>query len=154
MVLSSGPSKVAVPNVLNEDATTAAAQLGQAGFSVQTQNESSKTVPQGQVIRTNPGPNEQAPKGSSVTIVVSTGPQQVAVPAVNGLTQSAAEAAVSGAGLVPVVSQQPSTPANAGHVIGSNPAQGTMVATGSTVVLLVGTSTSSTTSAPHTTTTT
>ena len=53
-----------------------------------------------------------------------------------------------------MVSQQPSTPANAGHVIGSNPAQGTMVATGSTVVLLVGTSTSSTTSAPHTTTTT
>jgi eukaryotic-like serine/threonine-protein kinase len=153
MVLSSGPSQVPVPNVLSEDATTAAAQLGQQGFSVQTQNEASKTVPLGQVIRTNPGPNQLAPKGSSVTIVVSTGPQQVAVPVVNGLTQAAAEAAVSAAGLVPVVSQQPSTPANAGLVIGSNPGQGTMVAAGSTVVLLVGTS-SPTTTAPHSTTTT
>jgi serine/threonine-protein kinase len=153
MVLSSGPAQVPVPNVLNEDATTAAAQLGQAGFSVQTQNEPSKTVPLGQVIRTNPGPNTLAAKGSSVTIVVSTGPQQVAVPPVAGLSQADAQAAISGAGLVPVVSQVPSTPANAGKALGTSPSAGTMVATGTTVVIQVGAS-SPTTSAPHTTTTT
>jgi serine/threonine-protein kinase len=154
LVLSSGPSKIPVPNVLNEDATTAAAQLGQAGFSVQTQQEASKTVPAGQVIRTNPGPNELAAKGSSVTIVVSSGPQQVAVPTVNGLTPSAASAAVSAAGLIPVESDQPSTPANAGHVFGSNPSQGTMVPTGTTVVLFVGTSSGTTSPGGHGTTTT
>jgi serine/threonine-protein kinase len=154
MVLSSGPSTIPVPNVLNEDATTAAAQLGQAGFTLAPiQNEPSKTVPQGQVIRTIPGPNEQAPKGSRVTLVVSSGPQQVAVPNVSGMSQAAAEAAISGAGLVPVVSEQPSTPANAGKAISTNPGAGTMVATGTTVVILVGSASSSTT-APHTTSST
>jgi serine/threonine-protein kinase len=94
-----------------------------------------------------------APKGSSVTIVVSTGPQQVTVPNVTGSSQAAAEAAITAAGLVPVVSQLASTPANAGKAISTNPGAGTMVAKGTTVVIFVGTS-SPTTTAPHTTTST
>ena len=72
--VSSGPGDVTVPNVVGISAAQASNQLGQAGFSVVTQQQSSSTVPAGNVISTNPTANSKAAKGSTVTIVVSTGP--------------------------------------------------------------------------------
>ncbi|HEX2737890.1 MAG TPA: Stk1 family PASTA domain-containing Ser/Thr kinase, partial [Acidimicrobiia bacterium] len=88
---------VAVPDVTGQPSDAAAAKLGQAGFQVNTTQEANNDVPSGRVIRTDPAAGAMAPKGSSVTQVVSTGPAQVAVPAVTGQLQAAATSTLSAA---------------------------------------------------------
>jgi serine/threonine-protein kinase len=138
LVVSAGPKPVRVPNVLNLDSTTAANQLGQAGFVINKQFQPSDTVPQGNVISTTPGPNALAPKGSPVTIVISTGPQLITVKDVTGYTQSGAEAALQAQGFKTVVVTAQSTPANVGKVISQDPQGGTQQTKGTTIVLTVG----------------
>jgi beta-lactam-binding protein with PASTA domain len=59
----------------------------------------STTVPAGRVISQSPTAGTQVTQGSAVTLVVSSGPPQVAVPNVVGLTQAAATSAITGANL-------------------------------------------------------
>ncbi len=75
LVVSGGKAKVQVPSVVGQDETTAASELGSAGFRVRKVTEPSATVPSGRVIRTDPGAGAQLDKNSTVTLVVSTGPQ-------------------------------------------------------------------------------
>ena len=75
LTVSSGASSVPVPNVVGQTETQASNVLGQAGLSVGTiDREPSNNVPQGSVISTNPSPGTQVPKGTAVTLVVSSGP--------------------------------------------------------------------------------
>ena len=76
IAVSTGPADVEVPDVVGLDATEAAAELGQAGFRVRRVNESSSTVDDGSVIRTDPAAGEPAERGSVVTLYVSTGPER------------------------------------------------------------------------------
>jgi serine/threonine-protein kinase len=82
-----------------------------------------------------------------VTVFVSTGPQQAEVPSVVGMMQADAEAAIRAAGLEPRVITQESTRGNAGRVIAQDQPPGSMVDLDSTVVIVVGefTETSTTT---------
>ena len=75
LVVSGGKAKVQVPSVVGQDETTAASELGGAGFKVRKVTEPSPTVPAGRVIRSDPGAGAQLDKGSTVTLVVSAGPQ-------------------------------------------------------------------------------
>ena len=129
---------VAVPDVTGQPSDTAAAKLGQAGFQVNTTQEANNDVPSGRVIRTDPAAGAMAPKGSSVTQVVSTGPAQVAVPAVTGQLQAAATSTLSAAGFQVTVVMSPSSAANNGKVTNQSPAAGTPAAKGSTVTITVG----------------
>ena len=153
LVVSSGPSPVLVTNVLGEPATTAANQLGQKLFVVRQENAASDSVPVGNVISTSPGPNTTAPKGSVVTIVVSTGPALKPVPDVVGKTRADAEAALKAQGFVPFVSfVTVSDPADVNHVISEDPPASSQRQKGTTVVITVGqASTTTTTSTPTTT---
>jgi serine/threonine-protein kinase len=72
--VSSGKAQVTVPNVVGQDATSASNQLGQAGFTVQTTQQASSSVPAGRVISQDPAGGTERPKGSAVSLVVSTGP--------------------------------------------------------------------------------
>lgn len=74
ITVSTGAGDVSIPNVVGLNAATASNQLGQAGFTVTTTQQSSSTVPAGSVISTNPTAGTKASKGSTVAIVVSTGP--------------------------------------------------------------------------------
>jgi serine/threonine-protein kinase len=75
LTVSSGKTKVKIPtDVVGQDAATAGATLGGLGLNVSTDSRSDANVPSGKVIGTNPPPGTQVDKGSSVTIVVSTGP--------------------------------------------------------------------------------
>ena len=68
----------------------------------------------------------------------SGGPTSVPVPDVVGLTQAAAESAITGAGLVVgAVTTASSETVAAGHVISQNPTAGSSVASGSGVALIV-----------------
>ena len=69
-------------------------------FVVTTAVRSSSTIPEGTVIEINPGPGALLPKGSDVTIVVSTGPEPVTVAPVIGQTEGRARNTLTEDGLV------------------------------------------------------
>ncbi len=138
LVISSGPAPVGVPDVIGQPQNAAANRLGQALFQVRTINEASASVASGNVIRTEPAPGTSAKLGSTVLMVVSTGPQRVTVPDVVGDAQTTAGQAISGAGLSVSVQKVASAPAAKGVVSGQSPGAGTQVNPGSTVVIQVG----------------
>jgi serine/threonine-protein kinase len=136
LTVSNGKPKVAVPDVSGRSVAEASNVLGQQGFTVsKTQSEASDTVPKDQVIRTDPPAGTQADKGSSVTIIVSSGKAQVSVPSVTSLTKEAAEAAITNAGLVPNAHCTAVNPvqSNDTNVTSQSPAANTKVDSGSTV---------------------
>jgi serine/threonine-protein kinase len=140
LTVSSGAGQVPVPNVVGLDQVTAAAQLAAKGFQVTTTQEANDTVAAGKVIRTDPTANTPADSGASVTMVVSTGPAPVAVPNVEGLTESAARDTLQAAGFQQIVKSQdvPFGSDQNGKVISQTPAGGTKLAKGSPVTLIVG----------------
>jgi hypothetical protein len=78
LVVSTGPAPVAVPNVVNQTQADATTAIAGAGLVVGTvNNASSATVPAGSVISQVPAGGAQAPTGSAVNLVVSTGPPPV-----------------------------------------------------------------------------
>jgi len=131
--------QIAMPNVVGQESQTAQQLLQQAGFQVSVQSEQSDSVPSGRVTRTDPGANAMVKRGSSVTMFVSTGPQNVAVPNVVGQMQNQASQTLQQAGFQVFVSQQNSNnPSDNGRVLAQNPAAGQQQPKGSGVTLTVG----------------
>ena len=149
--VSQGPAPVAVPDVVGLDQVDATAKLVGAGFTVTKTLESSSSVPAGRVIRTEPAAGQLQAKTSPVTMVVSSGPKQVTVPDVVGMSQSAATSTLENAGLKVTVVQTVSTPANVGKVISQNPSGNTKVDDGTSVTITVGIAAPTTTTSSTTT---
>jgi len=89
---------VAIPSVAGQDQVAAQTALQTAGFQVTVQGTPSNTVTAGKVIGTTPAGGTKAPKGATVTMQVSTGPQSVTIPSTIGQPQEAAAATLTGAG--------------------------------------------------------
>ncbi|MGY6501410.1 MAG: Stk1 family PASTA domain-containing Ser/Thr kinase [Acidimicrobiales bacterium] len=68
------PDVRAVPDVVNQTQATAESRLDQAGFNPQVTFATSGSVPNGSVISQSPSAGTELEVGSSVSIVVSTGP--------------------------------------------------------------------------------
>jgi eukaryotic-like serine/threonine-protein kinase len=133
LTVSSGKTKVAVPDVSGKSVAEAASIIGQAGLNgSKTQTEASDTVPKDQVIRTDPQAGTQVDKGSNVTIIVSSGKPQVSVPSVIGLSKAAADATITNAGLVPHATCH-AGPSPQGVVTNQDPAANTKVDKGTIV---------------------
>jgi beta-lactam-binding protein with PASTA domain/tRNA A-37 threonylcarbamoyl transferase component Bud32 len=148
LVVSSGKEQVTIPDEAGKDEAAAANDLGRVGLQTSTTQQPSTTVPSGKVISTNPAAGTQVDKGSSVTLIVSSGPQQVAVPDVVGMTKAEATKKLQDAGFkVQSQSQATANSADDGRVVDQNPDAGQTEPQGSTVTIYVGQSpTSSTTS--------
>jgi eukaryotic-like serine/threonine-protein kinase len=147
VLVSTGPPATQIPDVSGDDPATATQTLNNAGFRVgRTDNQASATVPAGQVIGTDPRAGTNAAQGTTVRLIVSTGPQTTTVPNVLGQTQSDATASLTGAGFQVSVLTQPSTPANNGRVIAQSPLPNQQAAQGSTVTITVGQASTTTTS--------
>jgi serine/threonine-protein kinase len=130
---------IAMPNVVGQESQTAQQLLQQAGFQVSVQSEQSDSVPTGRVTRTDPGANAQVKRGSSVTMFVSTGPQNVDVPNVVGQMQAQASQTLQQAGFQVFVSQQSTNnPTENGRVLAQNPSGGAQTTKGAGVTLTVG----------------
>ncbi|MCI1667900.1 MAG: Stk1 family PASTA domain-containing Ser/Thr kinase [Olsenella sp.] len=71
ITVSTGPASVSVPNVVGYDESSAEAALKNAGFDVSVTTEQSSTVAKGKVIKQSA---TSATSGSTITIVVSSGP--------------------------------------------------------------------------------
>jgi beta-lactam-binding protein with PASTA domain/tRNA A-37 threonylcarbamoyl transferase component Bud32 len=116
---------VAVPPLANLSRAQAAARVADAGLDATFTAETSETVPDGRVVRSQPGTGDRVVRGRSVTVVLSNGRPPVPVPAVAGRPQQDAVAAVQAAGLAPQVSEQHSDDVEPGLVISQDPSGGT-----------------------------
>jgi len=137
VVLLTRPANVTVPHVVGQDVASATAELHAAGLKASVDRvASSRAVDQ--VLAQDPGAGGEAKDGSTVTLTVSSGPGQVAVPSVDGLGERKATATLTDAGLVVdrVVRQADDTVPE-GHVIKTSPAAGTTIDRGTNVTLFV-----------------
>ena len=139
LVVSSGKEKVQIPDEAGKDAAVAANDLGQLGLKTKTSQEASSTVDKGKVIRTEPGAGQSVDKGSTVTLVVSSGPAQVAVPDVVGMTEAQATKTLRDAGFtVKSTDTTVATDAEDGRVQDQTPDGGEKADQGSQVTIVVG----------------
>lgn len=120
--VSTGVVLTAVPDVSNMDYREALLELQRAGFAVEVENQTSSSVTKDFVINTSPAANEQISAGSTVYVVVSSGPEvsYVSMPNFIGLTEDAAISKIENAGLSYGGSERVSSDYDAGTVIGQN----------------------------------
>jgi serine/threonine-protein kinase len=138
LFISSGPSKVTVPNVTGQNEASATAELSNVGLKADVSEEESVQTP-GTVLRQSPSAGSKTDKGATVSIVVAKAPTKVQVPGVIGQDQGSASAALSAAGLTVVTDTQDVTDAaQDGQVVDQRPAEGTQVKKGSKVTIVVG----------------
>jgi serine/threonine-protein kinase len=111
-------------------------RLRRADLRATIEQESTTKVPEGTVIRTDPGPGRLIERDSSVTLFVSSGPGEVEVPNVVGEDQEGAVARLREEGLSPIVRERASSePVDT--VVDQSPAAGQQVDEGSTVTVFV-----------------
>jgi eukaryotic-like serine/threonine-protein kinase len=136
LTVSAGPEQVAVPQVVGLTLKSAQGRLQNAGLESSQREENSTTVEKGRVISASPGEGEKVDKGSQVTLVVSSGPEQVAVPDVSGKSFDEAQSTLQAAGFK-VTRTDKESDKDPGTVLSQNPKSGTQADSGSTVALTV-----------------
>ncbi len=150
-----GGNNTTVPNVTGDTPAQAGSQLGGANLQVgSTTQNCSNTIGNGLVSASNPGSGATVPKGTSVSLTVSTGPCSAVVPNVVGQTQSSAQSTLSGQGFTNVTVNNTTScdPSTNGNVFSQSPNGGTTAQTSAPVTITVCQATTTTT-APTTTTT-
>jgi serine/threonine-protein kinase len=135
VVVSKGHAPVDIPKVAGSSQDDATSALQGAGFRVAVDTDFSTKVDRGYVMAVRPKAGSAQPYGSSVTIVVSLGPEHFQVPSFVGMTRGAAEDQAAEYGLEISWFVLPSTPGTT--VITQSPAPGTTVSYGDTVTLYV-----------------
>ena len=86
--VSTGPGTVEIPDVQGLSTKDAKKKLEDAGLEVTSRQEFSDDVAEGLVFGTDPALGTGVATGSTVTMLISKGPNTVAVPGVVGLSQS------------------------------------------------------------------
>jgi serine/threonine-protein kinase len=137
LYLTLRPEQLTVPNVIDRESATASQILQNRGFEVDIVPVVNPDVERDHVAAQDPRPNTEAPEGSTVTITVSSGPGEAAVPAVEGMPQDEAEQALEDAGFQSRVERAYSNEVRNGRVIGTSPPAGTTLERGSEVTLNV-----------------
>ncbi len=138
LTVSQGPGNTNVPTVVGMTESQALRALRRSRLKVgNIRSEHSSQVPAGNATRTIPGAGQQEPVGTTVTLFVSSGKPNVDVPHVIGETEAAARSALQNAGFNPATTNQISSSATPGTVIGQNPPGGTLQPPGTTVTLTV-----------------
>jgi len=130
---------VTVPDVVGLTQSAAEAAIEAANLYVGTvTTQCDNVVPAGQVISQNPVGGISVTEGTTVNLVISTGPCPVTVPNVVFLEQAAAEAQITELGLVVgIVTTQCDNAIPQGLVVSQNPVSGSEIPYGSAVDLVV-----------------
>ncbi|NTU70629.1 MAG: Stk1 family PASTA domain-containing Ser/Thr kinase [Coriobacteriia bacterium] len=134
-VLSLGTEQAVVPDVEGLTKSSATSKLKAAGFKVSVTSSSSSSVKEGRVISQDKSAGGSYPKGSTVTIDVSTGKPLVTVPNVLDMSPDAAQTKLTDAGLAVEFTYNNVTAT--GLVKGQLPAAGKKVAPGTKITLEV-----------------
>jgi beta-lactam-binding protein with PASTA domain len=137
IVVSTGPdtpATIPVPDVSGLPEGDAQKTLEDAGFAATSTQQPSADVEIGLVVSTNPSAGTEVAPGTSVEMIVSSGPGDVVVPDFTGMTTDEATAAAEAAGLTITFEEAPENPDPDGVVISQNPVAGTTVEGASEVV--------------------
>jgi serine/threonine-protein kinase len=137
LTVSDGPGTANVPAVEGLTRKEARARLREAGFQIAERKESSDTVPAGKAIRTSPPEGETRDKGATVTLLLSTGKEQVEVPDVKGKSYEEASSQLQAKGFQVQRNDQVTDNADPGTVVKQDPGPGSKIDKGSTVTLAV-----------------
>jgi serine/threonine-protein kinase len=136
--LSAGPVTHVLPPLQGRSVAAARNILSSLHVSIsKTKHSYSPTVSKGDVIDTLPAAGTTVDAGSSVTLIVSKGVQQIPVPDVIGMTKSSAVAALHDLGFVVSHTRDYSSTVAMGDVISSAPTAKSVVPKGSTVGLVI-----------------
>ncbi|MGW4338752.1 Stk1 family PASTA domain-containing Ser/Thr kinase [Rhodococcus koreensis] len=133
--------QVTMPDVTNQAADDAETTLQNLGFRVSRQQKPDAVVATGNVITTRPVGGVQVDEGSTITLEVSSGPEQVKVPRLAGLTQQEAQQELNAVGLRldTAVARAPSDASDVDKVIQQNPSSGASISLDSEVAVTLGT---------------
>ena len=145
------PAAIAVPDLSGMTLGQAKTALQGAGLDLGSAKQGpSNDYEAGLIFQQDPAAGDAAPKGTLVDVVVSTGPEMVAVPDVSTgcLSIGGARNALSAVGLVLELSPDtaPANPAcpNLSRIVAQDPQTGTQVQFGSTVTVFQGATSSPT----------
>jgi beta-lactam-binding protein with PASTA domain len=139
--VSLGRPQVTIPDLVDRTQVAAASQLGSLGLVVgDPVEEPSNEIAVGRVIRTDPPAGTSVEEGTTVTLIVSSGPPPVAVPNVIGMTEQEATDTLESQGFTRSVElvEVPFGSADAERVVSQNPSGGQQAAPESNVVIRVG----------------
>jgi serine/threonine-protein kinase len=128
---------VIVPSVVGYSETTAKSALENAGLKVNVAYEYSKDVAKGEVINQDPVAGSSVASGSTVTLVVSQGIEQVEVPDVLGQTREKATKSLEDKGFSVTVEEEYSDDVKEGNVIRQSVDGGVSVNAGSDITITV-----------------
>ena len=138
VVLSQGPERYAVPDVVGEPLAIARTTLSEANLGVGIITEDwDSSIAAGSIVSTVPGVGEELMSGTLIDIVVSKGPKPVKIPGLTGVPADEASAQLEAAGLIVTTSEEFSGSIASGLVISTSPDKGARVDVGGTVELVV-----------------
>jgi len=130
--------RLVTPSVVGLSLEDARRVLDSAGLRFSLGNERpSADAPRNTVLAQSPRAGSRLARNGSVTLDVSSGPRQVRIPAVAGLTVDAARKVLSDSGLAAGGVQDETSSAPRGEVLRTRPDAGRFVGEGSTVELIV-----------------
>ena len=134
LVVSAGPKPRTIPDgLVGQPVDAVTTQLTALGLVVARNDAYSDTAAEGTVLSVTPPSGTAVPKGGTVTVSASKGRRPIVIPAdIVGKTVTAATEQLQALGLV--VSGVQGSPT--GRVTGSNPAVGTAVKPGTSVLLI------------------
>lgn len=144
LTVSSGVEMIRLPtDIVNIPYTEAQIQLTSLGLNVGVSMAQSDSVTANYVISTDPAPGEAVVNGSTVTLIVSAGPEAtyVTVPNLIGETKASALLALQREGLICTeeeITYTASAPEDAGKVIAQNYPAGTTIVSGTQVFVTIG----------------
>lgn len=138
VVVSKGPERYEVPDLTGRTADQARASLDSRHLTLGTTSEAyDDEVPAGEIVSTSPAAGTEVTRDAQVSLVISRGPEPVAVPTVTGQGAEAATGAIEGAGLKATRADDAySTTVPKGSVISQSPSSGTLLP-GETVTITV-----------------
>ncbi|MCP4087761.1 MAG: Stk1 family PASTA domain-containing Ser/Thr kinase [Actinomycetia bacterium] len=139
LMVSAGDDVVLIPDVTQMQEADARLRLESEGFEVIVRREASDTVDEGEVMEMNPSPGQEAPEGTLITLVVSSGAEAAEIPDLEGASVSAASSELARLGFIVAEREEPSETVEEGFVLGTDPPALTSLAPGETVTILIST---------------
>ena len=122
---------------MTQDEAAATEQVVSGQISVTWEQEYNSDYAAGYIYKQSPVSGRTVREGQSVTLTVSLGTQYVTVPDLTNYVQTDAEQQLKALGVSVLVTQAVDTTVASGAVIRTDPAAGTQVAAGSTVILYI-----------------
>ena len=138
VVISKGQKIVVVPKVTGKEQSEAEAELTELGLNVEIEEEESKRVEEGYVIRQDIAANTEVNAGSTIKLTVSKGVEMTYVPNLIGKTEAEAKQEIESAGLTlnTVANEEDTTKAD-GVVLKQSLDVGSSVEKGSAITITV-----------------